>query len=308
VENTPEGKVYRKQKKTVDKPRNEWIAVPVPDASVPRELVDAARAVIKNNRGPSSADRRFWELSGGLLYCGGCGRQMVQHSTTSGWYSDQEKRHFYYRCRQRWRHGRDACENHKMPRADKVEARVWDTVSSLLKDPDQLRADLDKMIALERSSMHGDPEREQKTWLDKLAEVDCRRARYQEMAAEDLITFDELRARLAEIDGTRRVAEGELEALRNREERITELEADRDALLGSLAEIAPTALASLAPEECHQVYKMLKLRVIAYLNEALEGSGAFVDGLAMCALERGSGFRSDRLSWATSSTSTSALT
>ena len=124
VENTPEGKVYRKQKKTVDKPRNEWIAVPVPDAGVPRELVDAARAVIKNNRGPSSAGRRFWELSGGLLYCGGCGRQMVQHSTTSGWYSDQEKRHFYYRCRQRWRHGRDACENHKMHRADKVEARV----------------------------------------------------------------------------------------------------------------------------------------------------------------------------------------
>jgi hypothetical protein len=32
-----------------------------------------------------------------------------------------------------------------------------------LKDPDQLRADLDKMIALERSSMNGDSEREQKT-------------------------------------------------------------------------------------------------------------------------------------------------
>ena len=42
----------------------------------------------------------------------------------------------------RWRHGRGACEN-KMHRADKVEARVRDTVCGLLKDPDQLRADLD---------------------------------------------------------------------------------------------------------------------------------------------------------------------
>jgi hypothetical protein len=78
-----------------------------------------------------------------------------------------------------------------------------------------------------------------------------------------------LRARLAEIDDTHRVAELELEALRNREERIPELEADRDALLGSLAEIAPAALASLAPEERHHVYTMLKLRVIAHLDEAL---------------------------------------
>ena len=202
VENTPEGKVYRKRKKVVDKPQSEWIAVPVPDASIPRELVDTARAAIKDNCGPSSAGRRFWELSGGILYCGSCGRQMVQHSSISGWYPDQEKRHFYYRCRYRWRHGRDACENHKMHRADKAEARVWGAVCALLKDPDQLRVDLDQMIEQERSSTRSDPEREQKTWLDKLAEADRKRARYQEMAVDDLITFDELRARLAELDNT----------------------------------------------------------------------------------------------------------
>lgn len=144
-------------------------------------------------------------------------------------------------------------QNHKMHRADKVEARVWGTVCGLLKDPDQLRDDLNKMIELERSSMRGDPEQEQKTWLDKLAEANRKRVRYQEMAADDLITFDELRARLAKLDDTRRVAERELEALRNREERITELEADCDALLDSLVGIASTALDSLAPEERHHV-------------------------------------------------------
>jgi site-specific DNA recombinase len=287
VENTPQGNIYRKKNKTISKPRKEWIAVPVPDAGIPRELVDAARAVIKDNRKASSAGRRFWELSGSIFYCGGCSRQMVPHNTVNGWIQNG-KRHFYYRCSERWHHGKDACQNHKMHRADKVEAQVWGVVSGLLKDPKQLRADLDKMIELERSSRHGEPEREQKTWLDRIAEVDHKRARYQEMAANDLITFDELRARLAQLDTTRRIAERELEALQNHKERITELEADRDALLDSLIGIAPGALDSLASEERHHTYKMLKLRVIVSPDQTLEVSGAFGDCFAMCDSETGS--------------------
>jgi site-specific DNA recombinase len=293
--NTSEGKVYRKQKKTVNKPQNEWIAVPVPDAAIPREIVDAARGIIKNNRRASSAGRRFWELSGGILYCSGCGRQMVQHSSTNGWTQDG-KRHFYYRCRQRWRHGRDACRNHKMHRADGAEARVWDMISALLKEPEQLRADLDRMIELERRSMRSDPDREQETWLDKLTEVDRKRARYQEMAADDLITFDELRARLAELDNTRSVAERELQALRSHKELVDKLEADRDSLLDSLTGMAPNALDSLAPEERHHVYKMLKLRVTVSLDGTLEVSGAFGDDFTMCKFQRGSGSPSGRSS------------
>jgi hypothetical protein len=45
-------------------------------------------------------------------------------------------------------------------------------ISALLKNPDELRTDLNKMTGLERSSMRSDPEREQKWWLDKLAEAD----------------------------------------------------------------------------------------------------------------------------------------
>ncbi len=51
----------------VNKPREEWIAVPVPDAGVPRELVDRGRAALRDNEKCSSAGRRFWELSGGIV-------------------------------------------------------------------------------------------------------------------------------------------------------------------------------------------------------------------------------------------------
>jgi hypothetical protein len=61
------------------------------------------------------------------------------------------------------------------------------------------------------------------------------------MAASELITFDELRARLLELDETRKTAQSELAIIGSHRERLAELEADRDALLASLMDIAPMA-------------------------------------------------------------------
>src|ERR687889_126538 len=74
------GRRYRKEARFTIKPKEEWIAVPVPHAGIPREGADAARAAIENNRRPSNAGRRFWELSGGLLRCGICGLRMETRS------------------------------------------------------------------------------------------------------------------------------------------------------------------------------------------------------------------------------------
>jgi hypothetical protein len=115
-----------------------------------------------------------------------------------------------------------------------------------------------------------------------LAEADRKRARYQEMAAADLITFDELRSALAQLDEARKTAERELGALHDRQEYISGLEQDRDALLDSLAEAAPDALDSLTPEERHRVYRMLRLEVIANHDGSLEAAGAFDSELSFC--------------------------
>jgi site-specific DNA recombinase len=70
---TPNGREYKTRSKTVPRPCSEWIAVPVPDSSVPPELVEMARNAIKDNRSPSSAGRRIFDLSGGVLHCAACG-------------------------------------------------------------------------------------------------------------------------------------------------------------------------------------------------------------------------------------------
>ena len=121
--------------------------------------------------------------------------------------------------------------------------------------------------------------------MEKIAKVDHKRARYQEMAADDLITLDELRIRLSELANTRSMAERELKALQNHEERMVELETDREALLGSLVTIAPDALDSLGFEERHHLYKILKLKVVVCRGGALDVSGMFGDSLAMCNFE-----------------------
>ena len=78
-----DGRAYKRLVKYTVRPRSEWIAVPVPGSGVPREWVDAAKEVIKENRKCSNAGRRSWGLSGGTLRCVTCGYAMVAHTTTA---------------------------------------------------------------------------------------------------------------------------------------------------------------------------------------------------------------------------------
>jgi site-specific DNA recombinase len=248
------------------------VAVPVPDSGVQREWVDLAREMIKENRVPSAAGRRVWELSGGITKCGECGCNMMIHSVAA---PRVKGCRFYYRCRKRKLEGAEGCGQRKCHRADKVEPLVWEFVSTLLKDPERLRAGLERLIEQERSVMRGDPEREAKAWLQKLSEIDQERRGYLRLAAKGHITDDELAEELTALDETRETAERELQALQSRREVLEKLEHDRDALLESYARMVPEELDRLTAEERHQVYKMLRLRVLIYQDRSLEVSGVF---------------------------------
>ena len=268
AESSPNGRLYRKTAKTTAKSKEEWIAVPVPDSGIPREVVDAAREAIAGNIRTSSNGDRLWELSGGILHCSACGLRMKTSVTRKA-----TKRYYYYSCKKHHEQ-QDTCPNRKTYRADKLEPTVWELVSELLQNPKQLRADLEEMIEQERESTRGNPHQETKVWLEKLAEVDRMRSGYQEMAAKGLITFEELGVKLEELENTRSGATRELEVLRSRRERIEGLERDKDALLESYAGMVPQALDSLTPEERHQIYKMLRVQVTVGPDWRVEVTGA----------------------------------
>ncbi len=66
------------------KPRNEWVAVPVCDPAIPAEWVDLARERVKENRRDESKGRRFFELAHGIAHCAQCGRRMAPHTFVRG--------------------------------------------------------------------------------------------------------------------------------------------------------------------------------------------------------------------------------
>ena len=170
-----------------------------------------AREAIVNNVKLSMNNRRPWELSGGIARCAECGLAM---KTNSAWGRKSKYVNHYYRCsKSNINYAYSACSNKKVHRADRLEPMVWDYVSGVMKYPEQLRNDLDRMIELEGNGTRGNPGTEARIWTDRLAETDRKLAKYQEAFAADAMTLPELKAYLAELDETRKAAERELAAL-----------------------------------------------------------------------------------------------
>ena len=276
---TPNGREYKTRTNTVARPRSEWVAVPVPDSGIPPELVDAARDAIKDNRSPSSAGRRLFDLSGGVLFCSGCGRRM---RGTSVFDPKTGRRYFYYECTRL----RNADSHHcgakiQRVRADVLEPRIWSFISGLVRDPARLQSGLQAMIEEEERSSRGDPEREVRLWHYKLREAERMRSGYQDLAAKGLLTYEELGEKLAALEDTRNTARRELEALRGRREQLENLKRNRDAVLRSYANVTAEALDELSPEERNKLYKILKLQVVLRDDGTPELTGVFCGDLEL---------------------------
>lgn len=113
-----------------------------------------------------------------------------------------------------------------------------------------------------------------KAWVDKLAALDRKRSGYLDLAAEGIMDHSELRSKLAELQEVRETAERELEVVEKRRDRLEQLERDRQALMEAYTGILPEALEGLTPEERHQLYKMLRMKVVAYPDKTLEVNGS----------------------------------
>jgi site-specific DNA recombinase len=265
-ERKPSGKVYKKVTRSVPLPKEEWVAVPVPDAEVPKAWVDAACDALKKNERPSFNSARFWELSGGIVRCGCCGWAMATTTVSS--------KGLYYRCRKRSMYGKDICGMNKYLRADLVEPLVWEGVSEILGEPERLRRGLQKMLEREQEASTVDHEGEAHVWREKLSEIGRKRANFQELAAEGLMTKEELRSKLDTLALAREAAERELRLASERSERLSALESDAEHLLQAYEKRCVEALADLSPEERREVYKLLDLTVEAHPDGRLEAAWA----------------------------------
>ncbi len=127
----------------------------------------------------------------------------------------------YYTCRSRYNTGpsRD-CSNRKYLRAEQIEEQVWGFVRGLLRDPERIRAGIDRLIEEERVDTGRDPERDAEFWSKKITEAEVERRGYHRLAVKGHMTEEELVAALSELDETRETAERELETVQARGRRF----------------------------------------------------------------------------------------
>ena len=196
--------------------REDWVAIPVPDAGISREWVEAAQAAIKDNVRASRADERSWELKG-VLFCP-CGCRMVPYNSRSG-----GKRYHYYACG-RYRHeGSSACEHHTSWPADALEQEARRFVLDLIRNPDTLREQLEAEAACEKAALR-DQRKHLAALASRLAEADSERDRYNRLYARGKLSDDEYDAYTVEIAGRKKATEEELARLEDARRNIEYLD------------------------------------------------------------------------------------
>ncbi|MDP9484181.1 MAG: recombinase family protein [Actinomycetota bacterium] len=256
------GRRYRRKTSYALRDPGEWVAVPVPTSPrLPLELVERARESMSRNRAPERTNlTRPWQLRG-IVRCS-CGSSMSTHTATRRRASDKMAYH-YYRCNRNTSYMPHSC-GQRMARAEEVEEAVWTFVSEMLCDPERVRAGVRQLAEQERAARRArllNPEKEASLWAEKVSECARKRSAYQDQQAAGLMTLAELSEKLADLEETRRYAEGELTLLRASEERAREIEEDGEALVRALSSAAPEAIRLLPPEDRSGLYERLNLEV-----------------------------------------------
>ena len=248
---------------TVDRPRGDWLEIDVPALVDEATFERVARRLAGNKKFASRASKTP-SLLQGLAACSGCGYACYRgHTTTTA-----GNKIFYYRCigsdNYRFEHGK-VCGG-KPVRAGYLDQVVWDHITDLIADPALIRAEITGRLAQIRTA---DPATAQRKRLDDaLAKTTSAVSRLIGAYQEDLLSLDELRARMPDL----RARET---SLRHQAQALDAQLADREVYLklaqnleGFLAALRKSAV-SATVEDRQRVVRLL-------VKEVLVGPGKIV--------------------------------
>jgi site-specific DNA recombinase len=204
-----QGRSIPRAHKTVDRPREEWTEIPVP-AIVDEDTFDRVTQRLADNKRFASRNAKVPSLLQGLAACASCGYGYYRTCTRT-----TNKKIYYYRClgSDDYRHqGGRVCGN-KPVRADHLDTVVWDHITGLLADPQLIQTEIDRRLDSTRTA---NPVAQQRKRLDTaLAKTSNAIAGMIEAFGEQLITIDELRARMPDLRTRETNLRNQIEALDN---------------------------------------------------------------------------------------------
>jgi hypothetical protein len=260
----------RRRTKTTTKPKEEWLAVPVPRI-VDDALVEAARAAIKDNVRPSKMGDKVWELTGGIMRCGTCGKAMVARSNRAR--PGGPQRHYYVCTTYRPQDKEGMCGHRRYHRAEKVEKKAAEMIAEFTGDLDRITAFAMERLEAERQRLFSlDPETETNALSAQLAKLATKLERNKEMYAEGELEMDELKERQAALRDQQQILKAELDKIANRKRHMKGLEEDAAIVLGMNAGRL-AHMVSAPPEFRRDIYRRLGLKFRLSEDGLLEVDG-----------------------------------
>jgi site-specific DNA recombinase len=194
-----------------ERPREEWIEIPVP-ALVSEESFARAQELLQENKIRSRRRTIEPSIVQGLVSCQKCGYAFSRTSTQTS-----ARKIHYYKCigSDSWRKlGGPVCDNGRFVRQDLLDQIVWAEVIRLLEDPTLIQQELDRRLTAARSS---DPAKKREQSLQReLMHVGKGIERLLSAYQEALMSIEQLRERMPALRQREQALRAELQAVADR--------------------------------------------------------------------------------------------
>jgi site-specific DNA recombinase len=191
-----------------ERPREEWIEIPVP-ALVTEESFARAQELLRENKVRSRRRTIAPSVVQGLVSCAKCGYAFSRTSTQTS-----ARKIHYYKCigSDSWRKlGGPVCDNRRFVRQELLDQIVWAEVIRLLQEPALIQQELDRRLAAARSS---DPTRKHEQNLQReLIHVGKGIERLVNAYQEGLLSIEQLRGRMPALRQREQTLRAELQAI-----------------------------------------------------------------------------------------------
>jgi site-specific DNA recombinase len=197
-----------RQSASHDRPRQEWIEIPVP-ALISEQTFALAQEQLQKNKQFASRRTIRPTLLQSLLVCQQCGYAL---SGASGGRKPHHKL-YYYRCigSDSWRHlYGPLCQNRPI-RQDYLDALIWQEVLRLLQDPTLIQSEIERRM---QEAKKADPLRQRAQYLSReQSRLQNKINRLVTAYQEELITLEQLRQRMPELRQQDQAVRSELQSL-----------------------------------------------------------------------------------------------
>src|SRR6267378_814994 len=194
-----------------ERPREEWIEIPVP-ALVSEESFARAQELLQENKIRSRRRTIEPSIVQGLVSCQKCGYAFSRTSTQTS-----ARKIHYYKCigSESWRKlGGPVCDNGRFVRQDLLDQIVWTEVIRLLEDPILIQQELDRRLTAARAS---DPAKKREESLRReLAHISKGIERLLSAYQEALMSMEQLRERMPVLRQREQALRAELQAIADR--------------------------------------------------------------------------------------------